>query len=694
MTSVLLALLVGSASATPTLNWVSAPARDGETVIASGGGFTKASVVTLTGSDGTKHNAKSLNVHESGISFQLPTGKVGGMSLYDVSVDGSAPIIVNAPDVWWWQGDSGNSSTPGGWLRVFGRSISAHSAEAATTAAVADRLEIDDAVSRADYAAARQLIDRLEMKRAPSGAVPIGTQLRLTPKSATSAISPVVISAVAANSSVFEARFELPATVAPGEYTAEISNGLKSPSKGEWFPLDMFIGSDGSYPVGAGHTGRLTTVTISKARVWSTKVFTVDCEWHKPIFERPCGWVGARDTGQLDAALAQAKAAGGGIVYLPRGQYYIDGPIIVPPNTRLRGAGQDLVAIYFREQQPSEAPMPGYIHANNSAAAWAVEDLAVYVSSFYHSVVYVGPSAVDFSLQRVRVRAAAYAMLDDRSCSKTCGESSRGNNISCLNDSCPNNKHRLANFSHMSSGEVVMLAGNSGYQITDCDLLGTAIIIHTGTHGASSGSPARYGYIARNVLWNANAGHWFDGIKEVIFEYNEIKPGGASPSWGNNIDTYAGGWAGHVWHAHNSFYSVWMNDREYMTFDGSQGVYFGPATMVAGSATVTLSDSAGTGQHAACATVLDGAGAGQYRKIIGWTKGSNQTNQTITLDKPFLTAVDETSTIQLGTCHMMILMHDNYYADGGAVQMIGDGKWQQAVIERVAGRIDQTVSWF
>jgi hypothetical protein len=25
------------------------------------------------------------------------------------------------------------------------------------------------------------------------------------------------------------------------------------------------------------------------------------------------------------------------------------------------------------------------------------------------------------------------------------------------------------------------------------------------------------------------------GIKEVIFEYNEIKPGGASPSWGNNI---------------------------------------------------------------------------------------------------------------------------------------------------------------
>ena len=111
-----------------------------------------------------------------------------------------------------------------------------------------------------------------------------------------------------------------------------------------------------------------------------------------------------------------------------------------------------------------------------------------------------------------------------------------------------------------------------------------------------------------------------------------------------------------------------------MTFDGSQGVYFGPATMDAGSATVSLSNSAGSGEHAACATVLDGAGAGQYRKIVGWSKGTNQTNQTITLDKPFATPVDETSTIQLGTCHMMILMHDNYYADGGAVQMIGDGE--------------------
>eukprot|EP01045_Picozoa_sp_COSAG04_P034994 COSAG04_NODE_7894_length_1050_cov_1.305994_2_plen_55_part_00 len=49
-------------------------------------------------------------------------------------------------------------------------------------------------------------------------------------------------------------------------------------------------------------------------------------------------------------------------------------------------------------------------------------------------------------------------------------------------------------------------------------------------------------------------------------------------------------------HAHNTFASVWMNDREYMTFDGSQAVYFGPAAQEPGSATVTLSNSGGSGE--------------------------------------------------------------------------------------------------
>ena len=35
----------------------------------------------------------------------------------------SKTFLVNAPDPWWLQGDGGEGATPGGWLRVFGKSL-------------------------------------------------------------------------------------------------------------------------------------------------------------------------------------------------------------------------------------------------------------------------------------------------------------------------------------------------------------------------------------------------------------------------------------------------------------------------------------------------------------------------------------------------------------------------------------------
>lgn len=115
----------------------------------------------------------------------------------------------------------------------------------------------------------------------------------------------------------------------------------------------------------------LDFITVASARVWKSEVFTINCDWNKDLFSRPCGWVGARSSVQVDAALAAAKANEGGIVYLPRGQYYIDGPLIVSDGVILRGEGTNLVWIYFKEDNPgSSSPKPGYVHANNSAAAW------------------------------------------------------------------------------------------------------------------------------------------------------------------------------------------------------------------------------------------------------------------------------------------------------------------------------------
>ena len=78
-------------------------------------------------------------------------------------------------------------------------------------------------------------------------------------------------------------------------------------------------------------------VHVTPPRRWSDATFTVDCGWSLPLEQRSCGWAGARSSAAVERALEAARAAGGGIVYLPRGQYFVDGPLIVPEGTRLRG---------------------------------------------------------------------------------------------------------------------------------------------------------------------------------------------------------------------------------------------------------------------------------------------------------------------------------------------------------------------
>ena len=117
-------------------------------------------------------------------------------------------------------------------------------------AATSERDAVNYAVSRNDFATARKLIDQMDARVASavtSGRVAVGSQLRLTPKVAAAgsggtpdARAPIVIAAVAANTSMWEATFELPASLPVGEYTAQISSGLASKAKGMWFPLEMY----------------------------------------------------------------------------------------------------------------------------------------------------------------------------------------------------------------------------------------------------------------------------------------------------------------------------------------------------------------------------------------------------------------------------------------------------------------------
>ena len=352
-------------------------------------------------------------------------------------------------------------STPGGWLRVFGRSIGTPAAGHARAAVATLEAAIQAAIRTKDFPRAQLLMSNLEQATASVDAA-AGTTLRLKPEGSG---APITLQAVAANTTEYHALFAVPASLAAGKYSAQISNGRSSHAKGEWVNLKMFAPAHAPSVLeknGVEGDGIVRVVTVEAPRVWKDDVFTVDCEWTKPIFERPCGWVGARSSVQVDAALAKAKANGGGVVMLPRGQYYVDGPLIVPEGTRLVGEGEQLVSIFFREDNPDTAPKPGYIHANNSAAAWAVEDLSVYVTHYYYSVFYVEPTCKDWTLRNVRVRAVAWAMISD----PVLGNNGRGG--------------RLANFSRGQVGEVIYLDGNNNYKIEHNDLLATGIVIHTG----------------------------------------------------------------------------------------------------------------------------------------------------------------------------------------------------------------------
>jgi hypothetical protein len=96
-------------------------------------------------------------------------------------------------------------------------------------------------------------------------------------------------------------------------------------------------------------------------------------------------------------------------------------PVLLPPRTRLVGAGTELTAIYFEEATPKTAPYAYFALAPSNSTAperrvasgvtatsWGVTDLTVFITAF-HNIVFDAANITDgWWLQRVRVRANAW----------------------------------------------------------------------------------------------------------------------------------------------------------------------------------------------------------------------------------------------------------------------------------------------
>jgi len=111
-----------AAGVTPAVIWTSLPVEPGEAVMVFGGPWGTKATVQLSGPD--ERTITPLNLTDDCLTFIYPedwpqtafTAKI-------VTEGGNVSIPVNAPDDWWVQGDVGRGSSPGGWLRIFGRSM-------------------------------------------------------------------------------------------------------------------------------------------------------------------------------------------------------------------------------------------------------------------------------------------------------------------------------------------------------------------------------------------------------------------------------------------------------------------------------------------------------------------------------------------------------------------------------------------
>ena len=138
--------------------------------------------------------------------------------------------------------------------------------------------------------------------------------LKLTPAEPDS--SPIEIAASKGNSlepgstpTRWHAYFVLPPSIAVGMYSIAIRNSASS----AFTPICTFID-----PL----TPCLSALNVSSPVQWDNRVFTVNAT-------QP--GVGRDATKAVSTALAKANANGGGVVFFPRGQYFIKGPLIVDP---------------------------------------------------------------------------------------------------------------------------------------------------------------------------------------------------------------------------------------------------------------------------------------------------------------------------------------------------------------------------
>ena len=135
-TTTVLIIFTGLSScltAKPVVIWASDPVRAGESVVVRGDDFGDKAVVEIqvssAGKLGEWTEAPVLQQTNRTLKFALPETIGDGIVSFRITHGGqtSSSSTLNAPKIWWMQGDQTETATAGGWLRLFGLNLSVHS---------------------------------------------------------------------------------------------------------------------------------------------------------------------------------------------------------------------------------------------------------------------------------------------------------------------------------------------------------------------------------------------------------------------------------------------------------------------------------------------------------------------------------------------------------------------------------------
>ncbi|NLB68296.1 MAG: hypothetical protein GX804_01220 [Lentisphaerae bacterium] len=532
----------------PVVFWFSDPVMPDETVMLSGADFAADSIVEMAIADKEDQldwvSLAPIQVSEVCMKAVVPSDWQAGIYACRVRTGkvASSTVFLNAPDVWWKQGEGGVDATfAGDWLRIFGKC-----------------LDIDGG------ARVRLAGDGPEIEVLERGG--------------------------------FALRVQLPADLQAGEYGVEIHNGT---------------GGDGGWK-SAG------SLTVRAAQPDNRPIIS--------ILEH-----GADPTGMKDCTLAIVQAIerahglrGGGIVFVPRGRYRIDGilrsgtwidsPLILPENVSLRGEGANLSSLWW----PSRAsgPLPTLIECRRRCE---IEDLAIYAQGPLNIII-TGDSEV--TLRRLIIRANPFYMANGIT-----GRHAR--------TALPGGENARAR----GGGSMISLWGENN-RVLDCDLLGpsNAFDIRTG----------RGTIVAGNVI-RGTGGHMLNFCSEMIYESNTFE--GSPFAGGNNIALHFGGFISrHIYYAHNTTRHLYGGDHECLTFDGHGGIFFGRVADVTGDSFMPVEIDPGrpyqgTGKNFAgmAVYIIDGRGVGQYRFAR-----ERKPDGKLILDRPWDVLPDSSSLIAVG----------------------------------------------